>query len=630
MTEPLVPLEPHLGKPPDGSPLVAVTALPGVTLTDDKASQFEKLPDKSAALSGFAYRRAVGIDVHSNLFVASFMSLEPYAQNEKGDCLRWKLAKTDANNESLDNLVKLIVEFHPHIVAFESTGIYGHALFDKLDLIKQKLPPEDRFVIHVVNARDYKQKAGSKTDRNDANHLAKCALFKITQPSFMPSAWVRETKKLNRVLGSLRKSKQQIKNRLHKHLKQAGLNTNAVFSSTVGTASKMLILDAITASQSPEQWDEFSQFIPAICQKYRIKAEPDDVEAALRNNATDADRFAINMLYKQLEQTEAWYQATFDELCEQVIVNAADEVKLLKTIPGISQKGAICIIAEIGTDMSSFANVRKFGKWLGLAPGNSISANTHRNVGTGHGNPHVRTILIEAAHAVARSKRDVYACHRANRMKEKRGKLRGVVATAHYLARVIYAVLRDKRPYEEPGEDVLKHHRLRRAQRSIRGLTQCGLIVTGELQVRDEATDNVVFTIGGKHITMASESPAEPESSEAKPAQSPAEPESSEAKPAQSPAEPESTQSRAQFLCQSVLKPKSSQPLFGGRRRPPRHTELKPKSKRGSWTHNRVNPLNAPDMSCGFIIKSRPRVQTHGQEASDQADTIVMSFDEFD
>ena len=50
MTEPLVPLEPHLGKPPDGSPLVAVTALPGVTLTDDKASQFEKLPDKSAAL----------------------------------------------------------------------------------------------------------------------------------------------------------------------------------------------------------------------------------------------------------------------------------------------------------------------------------------------------------------------------------------------------------------------------------------------------------------------------------------------------------------------------------------------------------------------------------------------------
>ena len=63
---------------------------------------------------------------------------------------------------------------------------------------------------------------------------------------------------------------------------------------------------------------------------------------------------------------------------ENVINNYVKEfssaMKLLPSIPGISDTAAASIIAEIGTDMSKFKTAEHICSWAGLSPGNNESA----------------------------------------------------------------------------------------------------------------------------------------------------------------------------------------------------------------------------------------------------------------
>lgn len=59
---------------------------------------------------------------------------------------------------------------------------------------------------------------------------------------------------------------------------------------------------------------------------------------------------------------------------ENIIQSFNTEYQLLQTIPGIKQKAAKTIIAEIGTDMSIFPTPQHLSSWAGLCPGNNESA----------------------------------------------------------------------------------------------------------------------------------------------------------------------------------------------------------------------------------------------------------------
>jgi transposase len=74
-------------------------------------------------------------------------------------------------------------------------------------------------------------------------------------------------------------------------------------------------------------------------------------------------------------------------------------VSLLVTIPGVSQRTAQVIIAEIGADMSRFPDAGHLASWAGMCPGNNESAGKHRSGRTRHGSKWLRKALIEAAHA---------------------------------------------------------------------------------------------------------------------------------------------------------------------------------------------------------------------------------------
>jgi transposase len=48
-------------------------------------------------------------------------------------------------------------------------------------------------------------------------------------------------------------------------------------------------------------------------------------------------------------------------------------------IPGVDQRGAEVIVAEIGIDMARFETARRLAAWAGVAPGNDESAGKQRS-----------------------------------------------------------------------------------------------------------------------------------------------------------------------------------------------------------------------------------------------------------
>ena len=85
---------------------------------------------------------------------------------------------------------------------------------------------------------------------------------------------------------------------------------------------------------------------------------------------------------------------------ETVIAPFADALTRLDSIPGINQRTAEVIIAEIGVDMSAFPSAGHLASWAALCPGNNESAGKHKSGKPRKGRP-------LAAHGAYRSGRGV-------------------------------------------------------------------------------------------------------------------------------------------------------------------------------------------------------------------------------
>src|SRR3954451_8271758 len=120
----------------------------------------------------------------------------------------------------------------------------------------------------------------------------------------------------------------------------------------------------------------------------------------------------IDFLNEQIDQLTA--------MIEQQISPFASAVELLCTIPGIQHRGAECILAEIGTDMSCFATPRHLASWAGLCPGNDKSAGKRRSGKTRDGSKWLDFALEEAAMAAIRVKGH-YLKAPYRRLKPRRG-----------------------------------------------------------------------------------------------------------------------------------------------------------------------------------------------------------------
>jgi transposase len=127
----------------------------------------------------------------------------------------------------------------------------------------------------------------------------------------------------------------------------------------------------------------------------------------------------------------------------------APAVLLLRSIPGVGVRTAEAVAAFID-DPHRFANAKAVGRYFGLVPRQDQSGDRNQ---LGHitreGAPVVRRLLAEAAwQAIRRSPTVGAYFERAQREDPQRKKI-ALVATAHYLARVMWAMLKRGTFWEE-------------------------------------------------------------------------------------------------------------------------------------------------------------------------------------
>jgi len=270
-------------------------------------------------------------------------------------------------------------------------------------------------------------------------------------------------------------------NRLQKVLEDANLKLASVASKMDGVSAQAMLQEVVVGQTDPKQLAELA--------RGKLRHKRTELEAALTGRVRAHHRFLLAQHLVHLdfldEQIEQFTAAIAQHLAspppeppagQQPPPDAtppltpAQAVELLDTIPGVNQRLAEVLVAEIGTDMSRFPSAEHLAAWAGVAPGNNESAGKKRSSRISPGERPVRKGLVQAAHAAAH-KKDCYPNSLYHRLATRRGKRRAVVAVAHSLVVSLWYMLTRRQPYHDLGanyfderkrESVIHHltHRL--------------------------------------------------------------------------------------------------------------------------------------------------------------------------
>ncbi len=116
----------------------------------------------------------------------------------------------------------------------------------------------------------------------------------------------------------------------------------------------------------------------------------------------------LTELLDQYEQVEAAVTRVEHKIGEEVERApdpfVAEAVKLLDTIPGIAERVAETIVAEVGVEMNRFATDRHLASWAGMCPGTNESAGKRKSGKTTKGNRYLRAALVQSAWAASHQK----------------------------------------------------------------------------------------------------------------------------------------------------------------------------------------------------------------------------------
>jgi transposase len=155
-----------------------------------------------------------------------------------------------------------------------------------------------------------------------------------------------------------------------------------------------------------------------------------------------------------------------------------EAVILLDSIPGINQRAAEGILAEIGIDMSRFPTAAHLASWAGMCPGHHESAGQRLSGKTRKGSPWLRKLLVEAAHAAAHSK-NTYLAALYYRVKARGGGKKAMLAVGQAILVAISHMLDRSLSYQELGGNYFdEHDRQHVEKRLVRRLENLGYQVS--------------------------------------------------------------------------------------------------------------------------------------------------------
>lgn len=168
-----------------------------------------------------------------------------------------------------------------------------------------------------------------------------------------------------------------------------------------------------------------------------------------RQAMPEEQRLEIGPLLTLIRTTSAEIAAADQRIAT---IAASDPViRRLRTVPGVGPITATAFVATLDT-WERFEGPHQVEAYLGLVPSEKSSGERqHRGGISKAGNSRARWLLVEAAWAILRSRRDDTEPLRrwAQRVALRRGMKVGIVALARKLAGILFAMWRDGSTYEK-------------------------------------------------------------------------------------------------------------------------------------------------------------------------------------
>jgi len=407
------------------------------------------------------YRRVIGLDIHQ-------AKISACAVSEQSDgSVVVEMREFGGYRRDRRELAQWAKSFVPEVVVMESTGIYWKSPYAALESVG--------IAAWVVNARHVKTVPGRKTDVADAQWLATLARAGLLRGSFIPPAHIRHLRLIARQRQKLGGMLASEKNRLHKILSDAGIRLGVLVSDIHGQSARAMIKAIIAGKPMADVLDLAG----------RLRASRSELFEALQpEELSAAHLFVLAEIMAHLEELEA-RMGRFEQELLQGLSAWQPQLTLLQTIPGIDQMGAAMLLVEISTDMDSFGSAEKLASWVGICPGNNESAGKRKSGKTRKGNAWVRRLLCEFAQAASRSRcalKDKFAA-----LSIRKGHKKSIVALAHKMLRIIFAILKNNKPYHDRAVDYEALSVQRNAPRWLKMLKKHGFLPSTDTTARTPA-----------------------------------------------------------------------------------------------------------------------------------------------
>jgi transposase len=339
---------------------------------------------------------------------------------------------------------------------------------------------EERFNLVLANARHIKAVPGRKTDVRDCEWIADLLRHGLLQGSVVPPRPQRELRELTRYRTALTAERTAEVNRLQKTLEGANSKLAAVATDTLGKSGRAMLEALVAGALPPEAMADLA--------RGRLREKLPQLEQALTGRFGPHQRFLVARQLAHIDSLDALLADVSAEItarlhaADAAVVPAetrssgtpedpparpfADALERLDTIPGVGQRTAEILIAELGLDLGRFPTPGHLASWAGMCPGNHESAGKRHSGRTRKGNRALRAALVEAAQAAGRSKR-TYLGAQFRRLAARRGKKKAAVAVGHTILVIVYHLLTEGTSYQDLGPQYFDERDRQRVERRL-------------------------------------------------------------------------------------------------------------------------------------------------------------------
>jgi transposase len=349
--------------------------------------------------------------------------------------------------------------------------------------------------VQLVSPSQARQLAGRpKTDRLDAQWIARLAEMGLLRPSFVPPPEIRALRDLTRTRLRLVRDRTRQWQRLEKLLEGILVKLSSQLSSLARTKTARAILEAIADGERDPR------ALAALADPH-VKGGRAAIEESLAAITLGPCHPMLIRLYLDHITLLDRQIARLDDEIEAALADipaargiGADGVpspdpgpgaavlpatERLAEIPGVSLDLARAIIAETGLDMTRFPTAGHLVSWAGLAPAARQSGPRTRKPAKGQGDAYLKGYCTQAATGAART--ETFLGERLRRLSRKLGGTRARCAVGRSILIIIWHLLANPEArFADLGPDwhQRKTDRDRKTKAHLRGLQALGYEVT--------------------------------------------------------------------------------------------------------------------------------------------------------